>query len=885
MAGGLDVKFLNGSALAAPSSEIYTVTIDDDGNFTSQEFPVNKTGTPVDNQIAIWASGSLLEGSAGLTFDGTDLTITGNINGVALTSAGSATNFLNEQGNYVTVSSVSLGINNQIPVTNTGGTDFEYSANFIYEDGVRLIAKGQGSNATAIGASSLATGQSTVALGFFANATANGSVSIASNEASGVNSISIGSGAHVRNTGGISIGNQAGNNTGTHGTNNVSIGRNANGAGGALNVGSGSIALGLGLSTTGIGAIAIGNHLNATAQGAIIMGYNTATVENSLTDSFELTWDSVTAFKVGILYGTGITVNIDPDTNLTAAVNGSLAYDSTDHDIRARVNGSWVSLLGGSNNVTKIGTPVDNQIAIWTGDGVLEGNTGLIFDGTDLTITGNINGVSLTSSGSAANFLNEQGNYAAISPVSLGTSNQIPMINTGGTDFEYSANFTYENGVRLIAKGVGSSSIAIGALSQANASGSIAIGLDAGVNTTGLNGDSSISIGENSNSSITVDIGLNSLAVGVNTVTSAVGAVAIGYWSQSTAQGAIIMGYNTAPAVNSLTDSFELAWDGLTAFKTGILYGTGITVNPDPDTFLTAAVDGSLAYDSTDHDVRARVNGSWISLLGNVSNNVTKIGTPVDGQIAIWTGDGILEGNTTLRIAGDDTFSFINTPATGRSKFFLQVTGGNELNIESYSSASIGTFLGIPLANNANISSEGALTLATIGSGNDFLIGTNSIISATVSGTNQNWDYNGNDILGSGHIRPNADDASDLGTLSNRWRDIYASSSMIITSDKTLKKNIKTSDLGLEFINSLDPSVYRSKTGKRNHYGFIAQQIEEVLDGKDFAGLIKSEQGLYGLRYEEFISPVVKSVQEVDLKIIKLKEEITSLKLQIKNKK
>ena len=33
-------------------------------------------------------------------------------------------------------------------------------------------------------------------------------------------------------------------------------------------------------------------------------------------------------------------------------------------------------------DVSKVGTPVDNQIGVWTGDGTLEGDTGLIYDGS-----------------------------------------------------------------------------------------------------------------------------------------------------------------------------------------------------------------------------------------------------------------------------------------------------------------------------------------------------------------------------------------------------------------------------------------------------------------------------------------------------------------------
>ena len=40
--------------------------------------------------------------------------------------------------------------------------------------------------------------------------------------------------------------------------------------------------------------------------------------------------------------------------------------------------------------VTKAGTPVDNQIGVWTGDGTIEGDTKLTWDAAILTVTGNI---------------------------------------------------------------------------------------------------------------------------------------------------------------------------------------------------------------------------------------------------------------------------------------------------------------------------------------------------------------------------------------------------------------------------------------------------------------------------------------------------------------
>jgi len=44
----------------------------------------------------------------------------------------------------------------------------------------------------------------------------------------------------------------------------------------------------------------------------------------------------------------------------------------------------------GSGDVTKHGTPVDNQVGVWTDDGVIEGTTGLTYDGTTFGVTGSI---------------------------------------------------------------------------------------------------------------------------------------------------------------------------------------------------------------------------------------------------------------------------------------------------------------------------------------------------------------------------------------------------------------------------------------------------------------------------------------------------------------
>jgi hypothetical protein len=46
-----------------------------------------------------------------------------------------------------------------------------------------------------------------------------------------------------------------------------------------------------------------------------------------------------------------------------------------------KADGTWTAPAG-SGNVTKVGTPVNNQIGVWTGDGTIEGDSALTFDTT-----------------------------------------------------------------------------------------------------------------------------------------------------------------------------------------------------------------------------------------------------------------------------------------------------------------------------------------------------------------------------------------------------------------------------------------------------------------------------------------------------------------------
>ena len=90
------------------------------------------------------------------------------------------------------------------------------------------------------------------------------------------------------------------------------------------------------------------------------------------------------------------------------------------------------------------------------------------------------------------------------------------------------------------------------------------------------------------------------------------------------------------------------------------------------------------------------------------------------------------------------------------------------------------------------------------------------------------------------------------------------------------------------------PCSYKlvENTSDRTHNGMVAQDVEELLtslgiDSKDFAAFIKYEKKEkdsdgntvygYGLRYEEFIAPLIKFVQYQQNKIEDLEGRIGAL--------
>jgi hypothetical protein len=109
-----------------------------------------------------------------------------------------------------------------------------------------------------------------------------------------------------------------------------------------------------------------------------------------------------------------------------------------------------------------------------------------------------------------------------------------------------------------------------------------------------------------------------------------------------------------------------------------------------------------------------------------------------------------------------------------------------------------------------------------------------------------------------------------IGTISGQVN-------LTATSDRRWKENIKDSNLGLEFIKTIRPVSYFRKNdeSKKTEYGFIAQELETAFvnaGDSNNAVISKDTDGMYGVRYSDFISISVKAIQEQQDQIEALKK-------------
>lgn len=125
----------------------------------------------------------------------------------------------------------------------------------------------------------------------------------------------------------------------------------------------------------------------------------------------------------------------------------------------------------------------------------------------------------------------------------------------------------------------------------------------------------------------------------------------------------------------------------------------------------------------------------------------------------------------------------------------------------------------------------------------------------------------------------NADDQPTLGSASYLWGQIYSVRTAISTSDESLKRDIEPlPDKYIVMLDHLNPKrfKYKTPTSDRYHSGFIAQDVKAAMDvagidSTEFGGWCKDIDAdgneVQMLRYEEFISPMLAKIKQLEGRI------------------
>ena len=383
--------------------------------------------------------------------------------------------------------------------------------------------------------------------------------------------------------------------------------------------------------------------------------------------------------------------------------------------------------------------------------------------------------------------------------------------------------------------------------------------------------------------------------------------------------------YNSATGAEALYSNSTGNNNTANGFKSLYLNSIGSNNVANGFSALSSNSSGSNNSASGSSSLYANSTGSnntalgYNSLLNNITGNLnTSVGSTsmqlnVTGSANVGVGYGTLYYND----LGN------NNTATGYYASYGNF-GGNNNTATGYFAIEAGEF---GIANTAT----GAYTITQ----NE---GHRNIADGAYSGEGSSF-YNNCTLVGydADHSVTNADNSTALGNGSRitDYDQVRIGNSSITSiggfvgwtniSDERMKKNVKEDVPGLEFITKLRPVTYnldvngiRNFLGedivvspgtiqsveangqkldmpaipdwnhekeKINYTGFIAQEVEATAKeiGYDFSGVDKpnNENSLYGLRYAEFVVPLVKAVQELDEMNKDLQTENEDMKIRV----
>jgi hypothetical protein len=423
----------------------------------------------------------------------------------------------------------------------------------------------------------------------------------------------------------------------------------------------------------------------------------------------------------------------------------------------------------------------------------------------------------------------------------------------------------------------------------------------AGGTNTGIDG--TVAIGYSALKALTT--GAENTAVGylaLEDMTTGSANVAIGYQSQlninhadadsNVTVGAFTMDGVAAVAVHSCTAVGHNALSG--ALTTGAVGSTAIGFN-SLNALTSGGSNTAVGYQS----LRDQDAGASNTAIGHHSLIVaTGSDAAENTAVGALSGDAISSGqkNTIVgseaaanRLTSGDKNTAIGAETLGKA-------GGS--NLTGDSNTCLGFQAGVSLAGAAASNTLIGAT-ASVG-GTDLTTGSNNIIIGSGSGVNSATAAS-RIVIGTGLASAASGNTTlYIGDNTNYLSYAYTGSGNVtISSDVRTKKNIRDTDLGLDFVNQLrpvkynmrypkdwadglageDPNDYGEDYDKDEWDGFIAQEVKAAMDssGVSFSGWEveandRFENPRQRLAYSQFVVPLVKAVQELSAKVKALED-------------
>ena len=383
-------------------------------------------------------------------------------------------------------------------------------------------------------------------------------------------------------------------------------------------------------------------------------------------------------------------------------------------------------------------------------------------------------------------------------------------------------------------------------------------GLGAGRSiTTGINniGIGAEALAANTVGALNTAIGYRALGLNISgNANTAIGLAALGTNTSgngNTAIGLSALGENTTGVFNTATGYSALAQNSTGIHNTA--YGwdaLGSNVAGNGGTAIgtrAMARTNKATTEFTNYNVAV----GFEALIGSYDT------TSNTGNYNTCIGYQSLSGNT---IGNHNT-------ANGHAALIANTTGSN--NTATGDNALLANTIG----NNNTAHGLGALIANTTGQNNTAL--GNNAGSTNTTGTN-------NITIGYNAEVPSPTDNNQvrIGNTTITYAGIEVP--WTTTSDRRWISDIQDSDLGLDFITSLNPVSYvrqNDESGK-SEYGFIGQDMEASLaaSGAINSGMVTvDESGKYSVRYNDLLAPMVQAMQEQQEIIVSQGETIDAL--------